>query len=227
MFRNEEFTMKKQLLTLCLPVVLACSSFSANAAMILGFDAGVYVWQSSTTGTADGVDTAGMEGDNNVAYFAFEHPIPFVPNVKLQTTDMSAALGANSVDLSHTDSTIYYEILDNFVSVDIGLTSRAFDGAYDVGTGVQAMTDTTTLLYASAEVIVPVTGLSFGMEVQKDFGLDDNTIDDIKIRVRYEILGSMGLELGQRTVTMTLNESIPNTSSLEFSGTYLALTYTF
>lgn len=219
--------MKKQLLTLCLPVALACSSFSANAAMILGFDAGVYVWQSSTSGTADSVDTAGMEGDNNVAYFAFEHPIPFVPNVKLQTTDMSASLGANSVDLSHTDSTIYYEILDNFVSVDVGLTSRAFDGAYDVGTGVQAMTDTTTLLYAAAEVIVPVTGLSFGMEVQKDFGLDDNTIDDIKIRVRYEVLGSMGLELGQRTVTMTLNESLPSTSSLEFSGTYLALTYTF
>lgn len=220
--------MKKQLLTLCLPVALACSSFSANAAMILGFDAGVYVWQSSTSGTVGtgAFDTAGMEGDNTVAYFAFEHPIPFVPNVKLQKTDMSADSGANSVDLSHTDSTIYYEILDNFVSVDIGLTSRAFDGEYDVGTP-RAMTDTTTLLYASAEVIVPITGLSFGMEVQKDFGLDDNTIDDVKVRVRYEVFGSMGLELGQRTVTMTLKESAPNTNSLEFSGTYLALTYTF
>lgn len=219
--------MKKQLLILCLPIALAFSSFSANAAMILGFDAGVYVWQSSTTGTADSVDSAGMDGDNTVAYFAFEHPIPFVPNVKLQMTDMSAALGANTIDLSHTDSIIYYEILDNFISVDIGFTARSFDGSFDVGTGVQAMTDTTTMLYASAEVIVPITGLSVGMEVHKDFGLDDNRIDDIKIRVRYEILSGVGLELGQRTVTMTLNESVPATSALEFDGTYLAVTYTF
>ena len=219
--------MKKQLLSLCLPVVLACTSFSASAAMILGFDAGVYVWQTSTTGTVGVDDSAGMEGDNNVAYFAFEHPIPFVPNVKLQTTDMVAASGTNTIDLSHTDSILYYEILDNFISVDIGLTSRAFDGSYDVGTGVQSMTDTSILLYGSAEVIIPITGLSAGMEVHQDFGADDNKISDIKIRVRYEILGGLGLELGQRTVTMTLNESAPNTSNLEFDGTYLALTYTF
>lgn len=218
--------MKKQLLSLCLPVVLACTSFSASAAMILGFDAGVYVWQTSTTGTVGVDDSAGMEGDNNVAYFAFEHPIPFVPNVKLQTTDMVAASGTNTIDLSHTDSILYYEILDNFISVDIGLTSRAFDGSYDFGTP-QAMTDTSILLYGSAEVIIPITGLSAGMEVHQDFGADDNKISDIKIRVRYEILGGIGLELGQRTVTMTLNESAPNTSNLEFDGTYLALTYTF
>lgn len=218
--------MKKQLLSLCLPVVLACTSFSASAAMILGFDAGVYVWQTSTTGTVGVDDSAGMEGDNNVAYFAFEHPIPFVPNVKLQTTDMVAASGTNTIDLSHTDSILYYEILDNFISVDIGLTSRAFDGSYDFGTP-QAMTDTSILLYGSAEVIIPITGLSAGMEVHQDFGADDNKISDIKIRVRYEILGGLGLELGQRTVTMTLNESAPNTSNLEFDGTYLALTYTF
>ncbi|MCK5334595.1 MAG: TIGR04219 family outer membrane beta-barrel protein, partial [Gammaproteobacteria bacterium] len=180
--------MKKQLLSLCLPVVLACTSFSASAAMILGFDAGVYVWQTSTTGTVGVDDSAGMEGDNNVAYFAFEHPIPFVPNVKLQTTDMVAASGTNTIDLSHTDSILYYEILDNFISVDIGLTSRAFDGSYDFGTP-QAMTDTSILLYGSAEVIIPITGLSAGMEVHQDFGADDNKISDIKIRVRYEILG--------------------------------------
>lgn len=218
--------MKKQLLTLCLPIALAFSSFSANAAMILGFDAGVYVWQSSTTGTVGVDDSAGMDGDNTVAYFAFEHPIPFVPNVKIQTSDMSAALGANTIDLSHTDSIIYYEILDNFISVDIGFTSRSFDGSFDFGTPV-VMDDTTTMLYAAAEVIVPITGLSVGMEVHKDFGLDDNRIDDIKIRVRYEILSGVGLELGQRTVTMTLNESAPATSALEFDGTYLAVTYTF
>lgn len=215
--------MKKQLLALCLPLVIAGTSFSANAAMLLGFDAGVYVWQSETTGSAGAVDATGLDGDNTVTYFAFEHPIPFVPNAKLQISDMSVGTGANVIDLSHTDSTAYYEILDNFVSVDVGLTARAFDGSYDSA----SFTDTAYLLYASAEVIVPITGLSVGMEMSKDIGLDDNGINDLKVRVRYEVLGGLGVELGQRTVTMNLKESLPNTNNLEFDGTYFALTYTF
>ena len=221
--------MKKQLLALCLPLVIAGTSFSANAAMLLGFDAGVYVWQSETTGSAGSIDAAGSDGDNTVTYFAFEHPVPFVPNVKLQISDMSVdGAGGKSIDLGHTDSTAYYEILDNFVSVDVGLTARAFDGSYNDGINpAAAMTDTSYLLYASAEVIVPITGLSVGMEMSKDIGLDDNGINDLKIRVRYEVLGGLGVELGQRTVTMDLEESLPNTNDLEFDGTYFALTYTF
>jgi len=215
--------MKKHLLSLCLPLVLACSSFSANAAVLLGLDAGVYVWQSETTGTAGTQNTAGLEADNNVAYFAFEHPIPFIPNVKMQTTDMAVGTGASLVDLTHTDSILYYEILDNFVSVDVGIAQRDFDGSYDS----IAMTDSVIMFYASAEVEIPITGLSAGMEVSKDIGADDNEINDVKIRVRYKILGGLGVELGQRTVTMNLKEAPQNTTDLEFDGTYLAVTYTF
>ena len=222
--------MKKQLLSLCLPVAMAFTSFSANAAMILGFDAGVYTWQPSVTGTANipAANTIAGDQDNSVSYFAFEHPIPFVPNVKLQISDMSVASGANTIDLSHTDSILYYEILDNFISVDVGITSRAFDGSYNDGTTTTAMTDTTILLYAAAEVIIPITGLSVGMELSNDIGVDDNTISDTKIRLRYEILSGLGVELGQRTVTMTLQEnSVATTNDLKFDGSYLALTYTF
>jgi len=218
--------MKKQLLSLCLPVALAFTSMSANAATILGFQAGIYAWATDATGTVGANDTAGMDGDNNVTFFALEHPVPFVPNAKVQLTDMKASSGANSVDLSHTDATLYYEILDNIISIDVGLTARTFDGEYDFGTPV-AMDDSSYLLYAAAEVMIPVTGLSVGMEVSKDIGLDDNTIDDVKIRATYEIVGGLGVEIGQRTVTMTLEESAPNTNSLEFDGSYIALSYTF
>ena len=219
--------MKKHLLSLCLPLVLACSSFSANAAVLLGLDAGVYVWQASTTGTAGAQNTAGLEEDNNVAYFAFEHPIPMIPNVKVQTTDMAVGAGATLVDLTHTDSILYYEILDNFISVDVGIAQRDFDGNYNNSATQIVMTDSVIMLYASAEVEIPITGLSAGMEVSKDIGADDNAIDDVKIRVRYKILGGLGIEVGQRTVTMSLKEAPQNTTDLEFDGSYLAVTYTF
>jgi outer membrane protein len=219
--------MKNRLSSLCLPVALAFMSFSANAAMILGIDTGVYIWQASSTGKADGVDSSGMEGNNSVAYFALEHPVPFVPNLKLQKTNMTVEAGANSIDLSHADSTLYYEVLDNVVSIDLGLTSRSFNGNFDVGTGIQLKKDTSILAYTSAEVIVPITGLSLGIEMNKDIGMDNNEIIDIKIRGRYEIFSGLGVEFGQRTVRATLLESTPNTNSIEFEGSYLALTYTF
>jgi len=218
--------MKKQLLSLCLPVALAFTSVSANAATILGFQAGAYSWATDASGSVGASDVSGMDGDNTVTFFALEHPVPFVPNAKIQLTDMAASSGANSVDLSHLDSTLYYEILDNIVSIDVGFTARKFDGEYNLGS-TSTNTNNSYLLYAAAEVMIPVTGLSVGMEVNKDMGLDDNTINDVKIRLSYEIVAGLGVELGQRTVTMTLEESTPFTKDLEFDGSYIALTYTF
>lgn len=221
--------MKKQLLSLCLPAAMAFATVPASAATLLGFEAGVYTWQTSTSGSYDGVDTSGFkDSDNTVTYFAFEHPVPIVPNIKLQMTDMVSTTAGSSVDLSNTDSTLYYEILDNsLISVDIGLTARAFSGEYNNAGTVTAMNDTSYLMYASAVIGIPGTGLSIGMETSQSAGLDKNEINDIKIRLSYEIMAGLGVELGQRTVTMTLEESAPNTQSLEFDGTYLALTYTF
>jgi len=220
--------MKKQLLSLCLPISLALASFSVNAATILGFEAGAYVWQADSSGSVGVDDVAGYDGDNNVTYFAFEHPVPIVPNVKLQITDMASSSGTNSVDLSHTDSTLYYEILDNIVSIDVGITVRAFDGTYNTpGNSNVAVDDTTYLAYASAVVSIPITGLSAGMEMYQDMGIDDDAISDVKLRIMYEIVGGLGVELGQRTVTMSLKESAPSSNDLKFDGSYIALTYTF
>lgn len=225
--------MKKLLISLCLPASMAFASFSANAATVLGFEAGAYVWQADTSGSVGGSDVGALgigDNDNSVTYFALEHPVPIVPNVKVQITDMNASNsgGTDAVDLGHTDAILYYEILDNsLVSIDIGLTQRAFDGSFTLSSATTGMTETSYLLYASAVVGIPATGLSIGMEVNQDMGLDDNAINDVKLRVSYEIIGGLGIELGQRTMTMSLDEKAPSTKDLEFSGTYFALTYTF
>ncbi len=66
---------------------------------------------------------------------AFEHPIPFIPNAKiryvnLDTQTKSETLGqANyNVDLDHSDFILYYELLDNIVSVDAGLGATVLNG---------------------------------------------------------------------------------------------------
>ena len=98
-------------------------------------------------------DSAGQSDDkfNAVYNLAFEHPVPFVPNIKLRYSDFSKAdsslntsymntglagstgtnglllnpyaglTGQYQVEVNSLDAIGYYEILDNIVSVDAGL----------------------------------------------------------------------------------------------------------
>lgn len=220
--------MKKLLMSLGLASSMALASVPAQAATLLGFEVGAYSWDGSAKGSVNATDLAtnGIKADTSgVTYLAFEHPVPIVPNVKLQLTDMAANSTTETVDLSHTDSILYYEILDNdLVSVDLGITVRDFSGDFNGA----AISDTVYLAYGSAVVGIPGTGLSLGMELHQDMGIDDDQVTDTKLRVMYELAAGLGIELGQRTVTTTLQESTTvKTQDLEFDGSYIALTYTF
>ena len=248
--------MKKYVLPLCLALA---APTAANADMILGIYAGAGSWQPSATGTISNttpldVETElGVEDDSNtVLYAALEHPVPLVPNIKIQQTNMSVSGSSTStgyafggttfaigdtvnttIDLSHIDSTLYYEILDNIVSADIGITVRKFDGSYELvgtsaGTATAVMDKTRYLVYAMAQVDIPITGLSVGAEVQKSIAYNDDEIQDIKLRIGYEFAFGLGLELGKRTMTMTLKEAGPvQTQDLELDGTYISATFHF
>ncbi len=102
-----------------------------------------------STGSVDLEQDLGLEGERgNYFYIALEHGIPLLPNVRLAHSDIqesafntlsnTISLGgavfpagaqlATDIDFSPTDLTFYYEILDNWVNLDIGLTVRKFDG---------------------------------------------------------------------------------------------------
>ena len=121
---------------------------------IAGLYAGTGVWQSSPTGTLGNTsisleNTLNFDEENsNYFFIALEHPIPLLPNLRLTRTDLewagqgvvSAGTSLDEVvfpsdqavaadlDLSHTEVTFYYEILDNIVDLDLGLTARLFTG---------------------------------------------------------------------------------------------------
>lgn len=106
----------------------------------------------------------GFEEDNqNVAWVAFEHPLPFLPNVRLAyldalstgissepivlevftvtgtlngvegvtTTFLDESRLQTTMDLTSFDGTLYWEVLDNWVNLDLGLTIRKLDGSFD------------------------------------------------------------------------------------------------
>jgi outer membrane protein len=247
--------MKKVMLAsgLMLAAPLASADF-------LGVYAGAGQWQSDYSGVIGDanndidVNELGLnESDNNFFYVAFEHPIPLLPNVRLQHTDLSssqsATIGdtftldgetftpgevATDVDLTHIDGTLYYELLDNWVSFDLGLTIRKFDGyvqaeSETVGNSQNVVLDEAIpMVYGKARFDLPLTGLSVGGQANV-INYDDNSLSDMSVNVAYDFIDSMaldlGIEVGYRQMNLEINEDV--TADVELSGPYASLNLHF
>ena len=98
-------------------------------------------------------DDLGLEGESgSYFYVALEHGIPVVPNFRFAYSDITESatnttetvidFGGETfpvdsriktdLDFSHYDLTMYYELLDNWVNLDLGLTVRKLDGQLEV-----------------------------------------------------------------------------------------------
>ncbi len=237
-------------------ILAALASPVTHADTVFGLYAGAARWNAAVSGdfrSDDAVDIdTGLLGlddtDSNVFHLAIEHGIPFMPNVRLRHTDLAwtetSTLAVpvdfeggsfsgdvtTDVDFSHLDGTMYYEVLDNVVSLDLGITARVFDGvislrdasgeeSLDLDAGVP-------LLYGNLQFDLPLTGLYVGAETNV-FTLSGNTLQDSVLRIGYEGSLGFGAEAGYRRLTLDLDDLQGVYSSLESKGAYVAGTFHF
>lgn len=246
--------MKKVMLAsgLLLAAPLASADF-------LGVYAGAGQWQSDYSGQlgdpdfdVDVSDLGMNESDNNYFYVAFEHPIPLLPNARIQHTSISSQQTGrveetfridgetftagdeidSDVDLTHTDFTLYYELLDNWVSLDLGVTLRQFDGYVTAeGSFTEQTVDLDEALpmaYGKAQFDLPFTGLSAG--AQGNFvSYDDNNLTDLSVNVAYSFVETLaldlGVEVGYRQMNLEINEDV--TADIDLKGPYAAVNLHF
>jgi outer membrane protein len=235
-------------------VAITLSPLTA-AADIVGLTIGGGSWQASPEGSIGRSDidlesTLNLDEQNNQFIFiALEHPVPLLPNIRLQQSEMdwtgSALVTAGtdlngnpfisdeqvevSLDLSHTDATLYYEVLDNVVDLDLGITARAFDGeASLVGVSQQESIDLDAigpLLYGQVGVDFPLTGLSAHM-IANWINIDEFKLVDWAAQLTYEfdLLPAVdtGLVLGYRSMSVELDDLDDLQSDATFEGYYLA-----
>ena len=222
---------------------------------IAGLYAGTGVWQSSPTGTLGNTsisleNTLNFDEENsNYFFIALEHPI-LLPNLRLTRTDLewagqgvvSAGTSLDEVvfpsdqavaadlDLSHTEVTFYYEILDNIVDLDLGLTARLFDGeASLIGATQQERVELDAvipMLYGRAGIDLPFTGLSAAVSGNwvnvNDVSLTDWSAEgnyDFKIAPTLEA----GLSIGYRSMLIEIDDQDELQSDAEFDGLFIGL----
>jgi len=224
---------------------------SSAYADTLGVFFGVGQWHMAPSGSvANGTDNVNLVTDlgfsdkNQKSYFfAFEHPIPFLPNVKLQRQEASVK-GTNvitrtftyggqtfsasdtvtsNVDLGHNDIILYYELLDNVVSLDLGLNVKNFDGTVDIKGTTQSVTDKLNafvpMAYGHAKFEIPATNFAFDIEASV-VAYSGDSFSDIKAAIGYESDVGVGAELGYKNIKLNVADISGISSNVTFEGYY-------
>ncbi|MCW8092693.1 TIGR04219 family outer membrane beta-barrel protein [Alteromonas sp. ASW11-130] len=246
--------MKKVLLTASLATLF---SMPVMADTVAGLYVGGQGWKTDTSGSfADTSSMANFNFDdetNTAMYVAIEHPLPFIPNVKINhttldsegvtalqndftyagTTFASNTTVATQSDITATDLILYYELFDNdLVSFDVGLNGKYVDGklaVLDEANALQGSRDFSgivPMVYSRVQVGLPFTGLAAYAEGSY-LSIDDHKVSDFQVAVTYAVIDSlavdMTVQLGYRRVDVDIDDLDDVYADLEYDGAFAGL----
>jgi outer membrane protein len=233
-------------------IILSCSHAYADA---MGGKIGVNVWAHEFKGDGqNGGDDIDFDSAFNIddetdfqIFAALEHPVPLIPNILVQHTRLEVSgvgdLGSvffdgvvlsdevqMDLDLTHTDATAYYEILDNWVNLDLGLTVRFLDVSLKLldekgQSGGIEIDDPIPMAYGALRFDLPFSG----WYVQADgnyISWDGDGYSDLRASVGWEVALGLGLELGYRSMDIDYSGGSDKLKA-EASGVYGGIFWDF
>lgn len=224
----------KKILSSMVCVATLATVASADFARV---EMGVGAWGESPSGdmsytesgTVGGSYTSEEKADTNAyAWLLVKHPIPIIPNLRLEYSGVkdegslsgkfkdftASGVTKGSIEMTQYDVIPYYNILDNtfWMTVDVGLDIKIIETNYKAdGVTLKGMsftedyedkvTLTLPLAYLRARVEIP--GTDIGLEADgKYLTYDGSTIYDARAKIDYTLdfipIIQPGIELGYR-----------------------------
>ncbi len=185
-----------------------------------------------------------------------EHPIPLLPNIKLgyssfghsgsgilnknikfsnQTYNTTSKIDS-TFDLDMYDLTLYYELVDVGLDLDLGVNVKYIDGSVSAkgvgGTPPKPINESTSfsvpvpMVYAKARVPIPATDIA--LQVEGNYvSYSGNQFYDFEAGVRYSFALGVGLEGGYKSMKLKLDDVDDLTLDTTFSGAYAKLVWDF
>ena len=168
-----------------------------------------------------------------------EHPITALPNIRYQGSQLDSDISINgeafnfgnrsssTFDLSQDDIVLYYQLLDNWVNLDLGVDVKRLDGevSFDGTAGSTISVDETIpLLYLSARFDLPLDGLYVGADINAsviDLGLSESSAQDSTFLMGYESGTGLGIEGGYKYFSLDLDNVDAPDTDLEYDGIFL------
>ena len=173
-------------------------------------------------------------------YATLEHPIPLLPNVRLSylSLDQSGSGDtsftfdgqnygpvnvANDFTIDQTDLLLYYEVLDNVVSLDLGLNVRLLDISFSINDGTSNTSDSVSGAVPMIYGMVggsPWPGVLISAEGNY-MTYSGSTISDFNAKISYTTDFFVGVEAGYRTQTIELDDVDDTNANLDFAGPFI------
>ncbi|MFT7366486.1 MAG: outer membrane protein [Marinobacter psychrophilus] len=205
--------------------VLAAPAAQAD---VFGLGAQIGYWDSELSGdvatnggSVDVKDELNLDGESsNQLSLHLEHPVPLLPNVRVAYVNIDQTargrlsgdfdgISAGSdlrsdLELEQLDITLYYEVLDNWVNLDLGLTARDFSGELLVqGNGQSSRTTADVVVpmgYLAARFDLPFSGASVGIEGNA-IAYSGDSLHDFNVYGQYQ-LSLLQLRAGYRQMAV-------------------------
>jgi outer membrane protein len=244
--------MKKNILVLSLSAIFA---ICANADTF-GLEVGAAFWAAKTSGNIEykslgnDIDLSQNLGyddlNTNFIWASFEHPIPMIPNIKIQHTkvedssskisnvtfdnkNFSGTINSN-IQFNQTDFIAYYELLDNWVNFDLGINAKYLDSSVSVSDNTnnsrKDVDYIVPMLYAKAKFDLPFSGLSLETDLSY-VSYNQSEFYDFKGGLLYETSFGLGGTIGYREEKLQLDDISDVNSDIEIKGAYAGLYYHF
>ncbi|MFQ5642970.1 MAG: TIGR04219 family outer membrane beta-barrel protein [Thiogranum sp.] len=232
---------------------------AAAGADLLGVTVGASYWNFDVSGTvryqsrdsANDIDANRDLGydDGNLGYYyaSLEHPVPFLPNVRISRTDLDEdATGrltktvsyggttffvnedvSSEVQLDQTDITLYYSPLDTVANIDLGINAKYIDSKSRItgaisGTQTAEVSGWVPMAYAGVGVDLPLTGL--GLSADGSYvKYQGSSFYDYTVRVTYTSPWYVGADIGYRKIKLDLDDFDDSFADIEFDGPYAGL----
>ncbi|MEA3417871.1 MAG: TIGR04219 family outer membrane beta-barrel protein [Campylobacterota bacterium] len=210
--------------------------------------------------SVDVEDDFGWSAEQNIFLKAYiEHPVPMIPNIRLGYTDfyqdgqntvgdfswgdISLPVGGeidSALDMQFYDIGLYYELLDNWLSLDAGLTLRYLDGNIAVDTlahfgpiSTPTLGESTDfslwipMLYGKARFDIPNTDISMQLEGNV-ISYEDTTLYDYEISARYTLSMGLGIEGGFKGLHFDTVDLVDGLNiDVDASGPFVAVVWDF
>lgn len=215
----------------------------------LAISAGGGIWNESASGNfQETTDPATVDVEENLfwdtesqnyLWVTFEHFVPIIPNVRISYTKLEhEGSGStsfvydgitytgnidNGISVETVDILLYYEVLDNIVSVDLGLNARQLDVNFDINDGTNSDTndssETIPMVYALVG-FSPMPDLIVSGEMYY-VSYDGSKISDVTAKIAYTTDFFVGVEAGFRSQKYELDDVDGTDADLTFEGPFV------
>lgn len=251
--------MKKSLLACALLAAAVVAPVQADT--LLGAYVGAQAWNMGVEGgfsNNESVTNFSFDDQTNGSFYvALEHPVPLIPNIKINRTVLDTAgvttlttafefndvlynpdsVLTTDIEMTGTDFILYYEILDNdLISIDVGINGKYIDGTIMVSESSgdrmtsEDFSGVIPMGYAKVAVGLPFTGL--GLYAEGSFlALGDSTVSDFQAAITYSFVETLALDMtlqaGYRSMQVELDDLDDLYTNLDFKGVFVGLEFDF